>query len=76
MGIEDCGVVERGARHGDIFVHSIDGAGPGEVTDPGAAVAIFGVAGIEPEIEREGGVGGLVLEEFDSAVDDEFGLVA
>jgi hypothetical protein len=46
------------------------------VADAGAAVAVLGVAGVEPEVEREGLVLRLLLHELDAAIHDEVGLVA
>ena len=43
--------------------------------DPGPAVAVLGVTGVEPHIEGEGLVLGLALDELDSLVHDQVGLV-
>ncbi len=44
--------------------------------DTGAAVAVLRVAGVEPHIEGEGLVLRLVLDELDTPIHDQLGLVA
>src|SRR6056297_1619106 len=45
------------------------------MADPRPAIAVFGMAGVEPEIQREGLIGGLRADEVDAAIDDQFGLM-
>ena len=58
-GVENGGVGETGRSDVGVFIETIGGLGPGEVADAGAAVTVFGVAGIEPHVEGEGFVLGL-----------------
>ena len=45
------GSFNRGGYDLDVVVHAVNGARPGEMPDSGAAVAVFGVAGIEPHVQ-------------------------
>ena len=43
---------------------------------PGSAIAVLGMAGVEPHVQRERLVFRLRLDELDAAIDDQFRFVA
>ena len=73
---KDFRVIQTRGNHNLFLVHSVDCEGPGKMTDSGPSVAVLGVTCVEPHVYGKGLILGLVLQKFDSAVDDQFGLVA
>ena len=54
LGFVNRRIVERREGHLLVLVHPVGDFRPGEVTDAGALVSVFGVGGIEAELQAEG----------------------
>ena len=68
-------IVERRQGHFLVLIHPVGDLGPGEVTDAGALVTVFGVGGVEADLEAEGLVPGLLLDEVNAPVAENLGLM-
>jgi hypothetical protein len=76
VALVDRGIAEPRRRDDAVFIEAVDGWRPRVVADAGAAVAVFGVSGVEPKIEGKRPVLRLCLEKLDTAIGHEIGLVA
>ena len=65
LRLVDCRIVERWKRHPLVFVHTVCDLGPWEMTDSGPLVSVFGVGGVEADLQAEGLFLWLLLEEID-----------
>ena len=76
MRLKDLGIVEWRKRHLLAFVHAVGDFRPWEMTDAGPLVAVFGVGGVEADLQAEGLILWLFLEEIDGPVPKDLGFVA
>ena len=74
--LEDIGIVQSGRCDLVLLVHTVYRPGPREVPDARPTVAVLCMTGVEPHIEGKGFVLWLVLDELDTTVHDQLGLVA
>ena len=58
------------------FVHAVGDLGPWKMTDAGPLVAVFGVGGVEADLQAERLFLWLFLEEIDGPVPEDLGFVA
>ncbi len=75
LGIKDRRIIQSRRSDLDILVHSIDRSRPREMPDARAAIAVLGVAGVEPHVQGERLVFRLRLHELNPAIDDQFRFV-
>ena len=76
QGIKGGRVIQPRRRDVDVLVQAVGGFRPGKGANARTAIAVFGVAGIEPHVQRERAVFGLRFDKVDSAVDDQICLMA
>ena len=75
LAFENLRIVQAGGRDLVLLVHPVCRKGPREMADTRPAVAVLGMAGVEPHVQGKGLVLGLALEKFDPPVHDQIGLV-
>ena len=71
LGFVDRRLVERGERHPLAFVHAVGDLGPWIMSDARPLVAVFGMSGVETDLQAEGLIFRLLLEEIDRPVSRE-----
>ena len=75
LALKDLGIVQSGRGNLVLLVQAIDRPGPGKVPNAGPTVTILGMAGIEPHVESEGLVLGLVLEKLNTTIYNQLGFM-
>ena len=75
MVFVDRRIVERGKRHPLAFVHAVGDLGPWIMSDAGPLVSVFGMSGVEADLQAEGLIFRLFLEEVDRPVSENLGFM-
>ena len=75
QGGKDRGVVQPRRRKLDILVHARNRLRPRKVADARSPISVFGMAGVEPEVDGKGPTWRLSLEELDATVNDELSFM-